>query len=404
MLTVADSVISRNSSEGFVGGGGGILIGGFPSGQSGGIVTLTNSTISDNFVKDASGGAMAIQSDSTVTIDHSSIVDHRGRYSAGIVASYGTLIIHASTIARNLADECGSGLSVSSSVTATVRASTIVDNRSRCGSGNGVNGPARLENTIVARNLPLGGQGLTYVSESNCAAPFTSLGHNLIGKSECVDLQPTDVVGDPGLRDFIDPGRPGTGHYPLLAGSLAIDVGSDEACGRRDQQGLVRRIDGDGDAVRGCDIGAIEFYPVMNEWVQLDRVHATFVPPSAKETGVNPLATGGTYRIDAAFTNLGRQNLCHVAFEVITLQTTSGLPTVLTRDGNVIGREGIIVPAELVGQGENLRAENQGRYRFTIGVSEAVPLTFFVNVMGERTPGRCSPRQVTPDASDSPRE
>ena len=57
----------------------------------------------------------------------------------------------------------------------------------------------------------------------------------------------------------------------------------------------MRALDGDGDAARGCDIGAIEFYPVVNEWVQLDRVHATIVPPSATQTVVNPLAAGGTY-------------------------------------------------------------------------------------------------------------
>jgi len=46
-----------------------------------------------------------------------------------------------------------------------------------------------------------------------------------------------------------------------------------------------------------------------------------------------------------------------------------------------------------------LRAGNRERYRFTIGVPEPAAITFFVNVLGERTVGRCALRKGSADDS-----
>ena len=68
-----------------------------------------------------------------------------------------------------------------------------------------------------------------------------SLGNNLFGDpAGCGALLLSDRTGDPGLGSFIDPGRPGTAHVPLLTGSQAIDAGDNAVCGATDQQGLVR--------------------------------------------------------------------------------------------------------------------------------------------------------------------
>jgi len=382
-LTIDDTVISGGSGNR---GAGGVWIG-----QSGAVATITNTTVSGNVAGDATGGGIATTSGATVTIDRSSIVDNVAvlRPGGGISAGNGTLIIRNSTIARNHSWINGSGLAVGSGGAVTVTGSTITDNvidATPLPAGAGITGPVRLENTVLARNT----SGVPS-KELNCSAPITSLGHNLISDpTGCGDLQLTDIVADPGIGAFIDPGRPGTGHYPLLSGSLATDAGNDATCSRRDQQGLVRGIDGDADAVRGCDIGAIEFYPVVNDWVQLDRVRATFVPPDPAQAVVNPLAAGGTYQIDAVFTNVGGQNICHVAFDVITLDAASGVASVLTRSGELIGREGTQFPATLAGEHANLPASDRERYQFTIGVTERAPLTLFLNVVGERTTTRCS--------------
>src|SRR4051812_25456298 len=62
------------------------------------------------------------------------------------------------------------------------------------------------------------------------SARVTSLGNNLIGNpAGCdVSLQPGDLTGDPGLDVFTDDGTPGSGHFPLLPTSQAIDAGSDD--------------------------------------------------------------------------------------------------------------------------------------------------------------------------------
>jgi hypothetical protein len=53
------------------------------------------------------------------------------------------------------------------------------------------------------------------------------------------------------LDAFTDNGRPGTGHFPLLPTSQAIEAGNDALCPRTDQLGRRR--------IGPCDIGAIEF-------------------------------------------------------------------------------------------------------------------------------------------------
>jgi len=52
---------------------------------------------------------------------------------------------------------------------------------------------------------------------------------------------------------------PGHGHFPLLEGSPAIDAGNDAFCPSTDQLGQPR--------VGVCDIGAIEFQPVITSFV-----------------------------------------------------------------------------------------------------------------------------------------
>jgi parallel beta-helix repeat protein len=401
-LTILDTTITGNKDTSR--GGGALVID-----VDGAVAVIRNSTIARNASPEV--GGILVAANSTVDIERSAIVDntafdHDLFHGSGISAFRGTVTVRESTIARNVNyGSGGAGLDIGGEASATVTSSTIVENEACCFvissviSGAGINGNVRLGDTVLARNkymVSTPPDVITY-AELNCFGPITSLGHNLISDpNRCGDLQPTDIVANPGLGDFIDPGRPGTAHYPLLAGTLAIDAGTDEACSRRDQQGLVRGIDGDGDSVRRCDIGAIEFYPAVNEWVQLDGMHATFVPPDPKQR-VNPLAAGGTYVIDATFTNVGGENICRAAFEVATLDVPSGVASVLTRTGDLIGREGIEFPATLAGKHANLRPADQERYRFTIGVTEPVPMTFFVNMLGERTAGRCALPQVPDD-------
>ena len=171
---------------------------------------------------------------------------------------------------------------------------------------------------------------------------IVSLGNNLFGDpTGCGALLLSDRTGDPGLGSFVDPRTPRHRARAPVGGQPGDRRRRQRRVRRRRSAGLVRPIDGDGDAVRACDIGAVEFYPAVNDLVELDALRSTYVPPSRRDQS-NPLTAGGTFEIAAVFTNLGAQDLCHVAFQVIALRgEAGGTPAVVTRRGALIGGEGV---------------------------------------------------------------
>ena len=133
-----------------------------------------------------------------------------------------------------------------------------------------------LRGTIVANNL--GGTGYpNWEPLPDCAGSVISGGHNLIGntvgctltaqKSDLLNvgakLGPIANNGGPlaGPDGYLEPLRTHT----LLPGSPAIDawfdgtVGNGATCPALDQRGVHRPQDGNGDGVKKCDIGAIEW-------------------------------------------------------------------------------------------------------------------------------------------------
>jgi hypothetical protein len=199
------------------------------------------------------------------------------------------------------------------------------------------------------------------------------------------------LTGDAGLGAFVEGGRPGAGHIPLLASSRAIDAGDPAVCPATDQRLLARPIDGNGDGVRGCDIGAVEFYPTVNDRLQLAVVNGRFQPPPTNPDDVNRSAVGGEFQIDGTFINLGATSICHVAFEVTTLGADSATLTLLAPHGNPLGQAGVTVPATALGAPSDLALQGEEHYHFAIGVSRPEGIRFFVNVLGEPFAGSCVP-------------
>jgi hypothetical protein len=232
-------------------------------------------------------------------------------------------------------------------------------------------GSVTLKNTIIS---------------GRCAGLIDSGGHNLITDPVgcSIVLQPSDVTGDPGLGRFIDPGVPGKGYMPLLPGSQAIDAGDDTACSSSDQLALARPADGNGDGVRICDIGAVEFYPLVNDSMRLDSLTTMLFPAGAGNGKTNPVAPGGQARVDMVFTNIGSRDICNVTFQVVTLQGASGTnAVVLNPDGESAGGTGAIIRAVDVGGRSDIGAGKHQSYRFLIGLKQREPFTFLVNVLGE---------------------
>ncbi len=240
VLSVRESTIGNNSagSQNFGGRGGGI------ANQRGGAVTVTQSTVSGNQATE-SGQCGGIAND--------------GVNSTGAVS----LIMENSTISGNRADAYGGGLcSLTGLAAITVTHSTLVFNHAGdLNKGGGIyifGGAVTLGSTILAGNdAGSDASPNNLVQDTRSPGGVTSLGFNLS------DTAPTGF----GVKDLINRvplvgalaanGGP-TETHALLAGSPAIDAGSNDQCPPTDQRGVTRPRDGNGDQAAICDIGAYE--------------------------------------------------------------------------------------------------------------------------------------------------
>jgi hypothetical protein len=112
----------------------------------------------------------------------------------------------------------------------------------------GVGREVHSTGTVTANNFKLFGAG------NNAGVEGFSLG--------ATDLRPFQALGDilnPTLAFSVGP----TKTHVLASGSPALDAVTDGSCPppARDQRGIPRPQDGDGDELADCDIGAVEVIP-----------------------------------------------------------------------------------------------------------------------------------------------
>ncbi len=254
------------------------------------IVNLTGVSVTDNHAPDSIGGIHA--SSGKLTITTSTIQDNSG--SIGGISAGGGMLLTTSTVAENTGSLGAGGIGLTGS--ATIVNSTIARNAGSEGGGIWTSNDLVLINTTIAANnangtgseMSSGAGGGIYTTKQytvilnetllannessegskDCSGSFTSGGYNLIGSLEGCTLSegPGDIIGiDAKLAENLaDNGGP-TRTMALLAGSPAIDAGNPSGCTDEsgsdltyDQRYSTRPMDGNGDGVAICDIGAFE--------------------------------------------------------------------------------------------------------------------------------------------------
>jgi hypothetical protein len=261
---------SATACGGHPGCGGGIF--------NAGTLTVFSSTFSGNSTPDRNqGGGLGggIYNAGTLTLIASTLSGNSATHGGGIANDGGTATIVSSTLSGNSAD-FGGGIIVNG--TLTIASSTLSGNSASAGGGIANDTAATLQDTIVA-DSPQGG---------NCFGnAVTSRGHSLSSDGTCALSGPGDLNNvDPKLGPLQFNGGP-TPTQALLAGSPAIDAGDPSGCKStngalllRDQRGLPRTVDGNGDGTAVCDIGAFE----RQSWSQV--FPATSPSPRAVTAGM----------------------------------------------------------------------------------------------------------------------
>lgn len=243
-LTLVDSAITKNST-GLYGLGAGLY--------NSGTANLVRVEVSGNDVTFDGGG---IYNTGELTILASTL---SGNFTQGPASSHfgggiyneGTMAVTNTTISNNY----GQGGGIANYGSGTLTNVTIAGNYTEEGDIDGGiynNGLLTLTHTIVANN-----------EGGDCLGVVTSSARSLDSDGTCGLDGAGDLSGvDPMLGELADNGGP-TMTQALPEGSPAIDAGDDDACPETDQRGAPRPVDGDGDTIAVCDIGAYEALGVV---------------------------------------------------------------------------------------------------------------------------------------------
>ncbi len=297
VVSLTNCTISQNKA-GFAGGL-----------YNGGTFTLQNSTVSDNMSTFYGGGIESasdpLYSPQGLTLTASTVSGNvSGTNGGGLYLSLGNATISNSTISGNRVSTggwLGGGVWVYYQATLNVTNSTIYDNFAGTGGGiynyhqqGALDLPGGILGVLQLGNITLQGTIVANNGGGNCARssqtdPINSLGYNLDSGISCeFNVANNDLNNtDPRLGPLQDNGGD-TWTHALLNGSPAVDPAGYASCLAVDQRGINRP---QGSA---CDIGAFEAVPGTDADLALVKtVSDSTVQPGAVLTYTLSLGNNG---------------------------------------------------------------------------------------------------------------
>jgi hypothetical protein len=297
--TLARNIIAGNTLSGTSGCGAGLDM-------TGGAVAMTNDWVQSNSAGSGDGGGVCVRFSAVLSMQAGTVISNTAVGGGGIrsrsngrlemgssavisntalgdgggILTAASTFISRSTIASNRASGVGGGLLISAAL--TTLSDTTVSSNAAGGDGAGIWNAAQLRaaNDTIANNS---GHGLYHHAggsteavntllagnaSGNCSGVVFSLGHNLEDGGACGMGQATDLPNtDPLLAGLSDNGGP-TPTQAIAPDSPAIDAGDNGSCTATDQRGQPR-VDGNGDGIVTCDIGALEYVPPLTAYLPL---------------------------------------------------------------------------------------------------------------------------------------
>jgi hypothetical protein len=238
-LTIVNSSVTNNQVSGGLGEGGGI--------NSTGVLTITNSTVSDNY---ATGRAGGIFSNGMLTITNSTIGGNSGGAEGGGILCGGAATITNSTVKGNTSTGTGGGIKNSATLTvtnSTITGNTVSSNQSGRGGGifSDFDATLTINHSTISGNSANGSGGGIHLGDGtlhigNTILKAGSAGANLVNNSGAMishgynlssdngggflNASGDQINTDPMLGPLQDNGGPTVTHA-LLTGSPALDAG-----------------------------------------------------------------------------------------------------------------------------------------------------------------------------------
>ncbi len=245
---------------------------------------IINAQISNN-VADSSGGGMYNSYNSNPILKNVSFSTNQAENSTGggMFNWYSFPILENVTFSNNYAHD--GGAIGNGSLAGPSLLNVTISNNSALVYGGGISNdyfasPSLTNVTITGNTAPLGagiynpevcyywGCYTTTVTMSNSILWGNIPDELYNGENSTANISYTDIRGgfagkgnidlDPLLGELEDNGG-FTLTHALLPGSPAIDAGNPDNCPSHDQRGYLRPIDGNGDGIARCDMGAYEY-------------------------------------------------------------------------------------------------------------------------------------------------